>query len=104
MRKGVIMEQETKDLWGYQLSILEKKVAQDATIICMKGTIGSKPTLVLVDPYNTHNLMSKTVVATLGLSLKSMDPCRILLPNGQIHNINLYLEDVKDTHQFWNMA
>jgi hypothetical protein len=60
----------------------------------MKGTIGGKPTLVLVDQGSTHNLMSKTFVAILGLSLKTMDPYKILLPNGQIHNINLYLEDV----------
>jgi hypothetical protein len=87
------MEQEIKDLSRYQLPFYRKKVGQNHIIIHKEITISGKPTMVLVDLGNTHNLMSITFVAILGLPLGTMDPCKILL-NGHIHNTNLYLEDV----------
>jgi hypothetical protein len=94
MRKGLIMEQQTKDLSRYQLLLYIKKVAQTHIIIYKERTVSGKPTLVLVDLGSTHNLMSITFAAILGLPLGTMDPCRILILNGQIQYTNLYLEDV----------
>jgi hypothetical protein len=63
-------------------------------MIRIKGVIVGEPTLVLVDFGSTHNLMFEIFATSLGHPMGTMDPSQILLPNGQVHSINLFMKDV----------
>jgi hypothetical protein len=54
--------------------ILERMVAHNPIVICIKGVISRKPTLVLVDPGNIHNLMFEVFAISLGHPIEIMDP------------------------------
>ncbi len=47
-----------------------------------------------MDANNTHNLMFEVFVTSLGHPIGTMDPFRILLPNGQVHNTIFFMKDV----------
>ncbi len=49
---------------------------------------------MLVDLRITHNLMFEVFATNLGHPIGTMDPSRILLPNGQVHSTNLFMKDV----------
>ncbi len=49
---------------------------------------------MLLDLGNTHNLMFEVFANNLGHPIGTMDPSQILLPNGQGHSSNLFMEDV----------
>ncbi len=70
-------------------------------VICIEGVIVRKLTLVLVDLGKTHNLMSKVFATSLGHPIRTMDPSRILLPNGQVHITNIFMKYVLVNFQDW---
>jgi len=47
-----------------------------------------------VDANNTHNLMFEVFATSLGHPIGTMDPFRILLPNGQVQNTIFFMKDV----------
>ncbi len=69
-------------------------MAHHPIMIYIEGVIVRKPTLVLVDLGSVHNLMFEVFVISLGHPIGTMNPSRILLPNGQMHSINLFMKVV----------
>jgi hypothetical protein len=69
-------------------------VAHNLIMIHIKGVTVGNTTLVLVTFNSTHNLMSKVFAPSLSHPIGNMDPSWILLPNGQVHNINLFMKNV----------
>ncbi len=68
-------------------------MAHNPIIIHIVWVIVGKPTLMLVDVNNTHNLMFEIFVTNMGHPVGTMDPSRILLPTGQIHNTIFFMKD-----------
>jgi hypothetical protein len=64
------------------------------TMINIERVIVIESTLVLMDLGSARNLISKVFATNFGHSNGTMDPSRILLPNGQVHSTNLFMKDV----------
>ncbi len=56
-------------------------MAHNFTMIYIEGVIAKKTTLVLMN-VGTHNLMFEVFATSLSHPIGTMDPSRILLPNG----------------------
>jgi hypothetical protein len=81
-------------------------VTHNLIVICIEGVIVGKLTLVLVESwyYSTQIQCLKVFATNLGHPIRTMDPSRILLPNGQVHITNLFMKYVLVNFQDWKLT
>ena len=65
----------------------------EPTVLQVQGSIATQLTSIFIDLGSIHNLMSFKFASKLGFHVTKTEPCKVFLPNGQLHLINYPLLD-----------